>query len=820
MTSLKEKITLFRVKKLLEQIKKERELYRAETHENILKKITELKSEAKEENLDSLLPTAFGLCCVAAERILNMAPYDVQLIGGIILHNGKIAEMKTGEGKTLVAIFPVFLNALLGNGVHVITVNDYLAKRDAEQMGQVYSYLGMTTGCIYSGMSQEARKEAYACDITYGTNSEFGFDYLRDNMAVTKESLVQRELSYAIIDEVDSILIDESRTPLIISGSGQEAENVFANADSFVKTLKATTNHNPDKTKFDKALEKEEEPNGDYILTEKTKDIILTDSGIEKAEKFFGVENYSDPQNILLTHYISQALRAVYLMKKDVDYLVKDGKIVIIDTSTGRLMESRKYSDNLHQAIEAKEGLEISSESKTMATITYQNFFRLYHKISGMTGTAATDRYELKNIYHLDVVCVPTNRPCVRKDYPDRLFLTKNEKYAEIVSCVKKYHCVGRPVLIGTTSVEESETMHKLLLQHEVPHTVLNAKNHEKEAEIIAQAGRLNAVTIATNMAGRGTDILLGGNPHFFIKQHLNNTAEEISDKEKELIEKEIREECIKNRVDVIASGGLAVIGTERNDNRRIDDQLKGRSGRQGDDGSSEFYISTEDKLFRMFGNMFKKENLNFEYTEKINTSFIKKAQQELENISFSARKNLLEYDDVNDSQRRQIYAMRRQVLMADETKLMNIFDSFQSEAIDTILKSKTMKEDLQSFLRTKDVPDNKVGIEKIINSRNEVNGEALVSIGRTLPSMVRFILLSTIDRNYVQYINQIASLKESVNITVMGSLKPIQLYQMQSIQLFNKLVEKIKMETVYGVANIVVKKPQEERKVISINLD
>ena len=793
-------------KRIISKIRKYESVYSEYTHGEILEKVSELK---KSTNLNKILPQAFALCVVASTRVLKMTHFDVQLIGGIILHEGKIAEMKTGEGKTLVATCPVFLNALTGKGVHVITVNDYLAKRDSEQMGKVYSYLGLTTGCIYSNMPFEERKKAYECDITYGTNSEFGFDYLRDNMQKTKQMLVQRELNYAIIDEVDSILIDDSKTPLIISGGAKDSSDLFENIDKAVKSLKRTTNYNPDATKLEQMME-EYTPDGDYIVINKTKEVILTDSGIKKIEKIFGT-SLSDETN-LLSHYITQSLKANYIMAKDIDYIVKDDKIVIIDDSTGRLMESRKFSDNLHQAIEAKEGVKISEENKTLATVTYQNFFRMYHKISGMTGTAYTDKYEFKTIYNLYVVQVPTNKPVIRIDKEDLLFSTKIEKYNNILIKIKECYRNGQPILIGTPSVEESEIMHDFLLKCGIKHNVLNAKNHEKEAEIIAQAGRYNAVTIATNMAGRGTDILLGGNIDFLLKTIDNNEelSEEERNKKRQIMINSLKEE----REAVINAGGLAVIGVERFDNRRIDDQLRGRAGRQGDPGFSQFFLSTEDKMFKNFGNSIKNSNLDFSHTSTINNKFIRNTQKMMENLNYSARKNTLDYDDVNDSQRKQIYNIRKEIMFISDDEIMKLYEKYKDEIIKLMIKDDI---DLNIFFRTEtNIEKTYNGINDYINSINEENIKNLTTYDNTITNMMRFIMIDTIDRNWIKYINLIISLKETVNITVMGSLKPIQLYKMESIKLFNELILDVKKDIIRSISLTKI----EPKHVIEIKLD
>lgn len=799
-------------KKTIKKIREFEELYKNYSQEEILKAVYGIRSSRNldnKKNLDKILPQAFALCVVASTRVLNMMHFDVQLMGGIILHEGKIAEMKTGEGKTLVATCPVFLNALSGRGVHVVTVNDYLAKRDCEQMGKVYSYLGLTAGCIYSNMPFEERKKAYECDITYGTNSEFGFDYLRDNMQKTESLMVQRELNYAIVDEVDSILIDDSKTPLIISGGVKDSSDLFENIDKVIKSLKKTTNYNPDATKLEQLMMENYVPDGDYIVEGKTKEVILTDSGIKKIEKAFNT-SLSD-ESSLLSHYVTQSLKANYIMVKDIDYIVKDEKIVIIDGSTGRLMESRKFSDNLHQAIEAKEGVKISEENKTLATVSYQNYFRMYKKLSGMTGTAFTDKYEFKTIYNLDVVQVPTNKPIIRVDAEDLLFSTRQEKYTNILCKIKECYRKGQPILIGTPSVEESEIMHNFLMSASIKHNVLNAKNHEREAEIIAQAGRFNAVTIATNMAGRGTDILLGGNSDFLIKTIEKN--EELTDEEKNekiiYLKKSLQEE----KRAVIEAGGLAVLGVERFDNRRIDDQLRGRSGRQGDPGFSQFFLSTEDKMFKNFGNSIRNSKLDFSHTSAINNKFIRNTQKMIENLNYSMRKNTLDYDDVNDSQRKQIYNIRREIISISDEELFKIYEKYKEDVIELMIKDDI---DLNVFFRTDEkIEKNHDSICSYINKLNNENIENLKTYDNNISKMIRFIMINTIDNNWIKYINLIISLKETVNITVMGSLKPIQLYKMESIKLFNELILDIKKEVIRSVALTRV----EPKNVIEIKL-
>ena len=664
--------------------------------DNELRAKTEyFKGQLKEgKTLDDILPEAFAVVREASKRVLGMRHFDVQLIGGIILHQGRIAEMKTGEGKTLVATLPVYLNALEGKGVHVITVNDYLAKRDSEWMGKLYKFLGLSVGLVIAGMEPKEKQEAYNADITYGTNNEFGFDYLRDNMVIYKDQLVQRGLHYAIIDEIDSILIDEARTPLIISGRANESSDLYKKAENFVSRLTPKVIVEEDVKDFDQAEDNEKY---DYIVDLKAKSASLTQKGIKKAEDAFGLENFNDLENSTLVHHVNQALRAHGIMKKDIDYIVKDGEVLIVDEFTGRIMYGRRYNNGLHQAIEAKEHVKIADESKTLATITFQNLFRMYDKLSGMTGTAMTEEAEFEEIYNLDVVAIPTNKPMVRKDENDVIYKNENAKYKAIVESIKESHEKGQPVLVGTVSIEKSEKLSKLLKKEGITHEVLNAKYHEKEAEIIAQAGKFKAVTIATNMAGRGTDIMLGGNSEFLAKEEMRknkvsadlieeaNTYYETDNKEileareqfKKLVKKydeQIKEEKQK----VIDAGGLKIIGTERHESRRIDNQLRGRSGRQGDVGESKFYIGLDDDLMKIFGGdtitkvyntLGADENMPIE--SRIISNAVENAQKKVEGRNFSIRKNVLKYDDVMNAQREIIYKQRREVLDGE-----NIHDS------------------------------------------------------------------------------------------------------------------------------------------------
>ena len=690
---------------LLDQILALEEPYKQLSEEELRGKTAWFKERlAQGETLDQLLPEAFAAIREAADRVLGLRPYPVQLLGGIVLHQGRIAEMKTGEGKTLVAILPCYLNALTGEGVHVVTVNDYLAKYQSEWMGKVYRYMGLTIGLIIPGMTPAQRRESYAADITYCTNNELGFDYLRDNMAIYKQELVQRGHAFAIVDEVDSILIDEARTPLIISGKGEDSSKLYEMADYFVSTLR--------KQVFAKTDEKEiqDDYDCDYFVDEKSRTVSLTAAGIAKAERYFGVENLADAENTTLSHHINQAMKARGLMKKDIDYVVKDGQIIIVDEFTGRLMYGRRFNEGLHQAIEAKEGVQVAGESKTLATITFQNFFRLYRKLSGMTGTALTEEEEFAAIYALDVVEIPTNKPVIRVDHSDVVYKTEAGKFRAIIQQVKQCHEKGQPVLVGTVSIEKSEVLSKLLKREGIPHHVLNAKHHEQEAQIVAQAGKFGAVTIATNMAGRGTDIMLGGNADFLAKAELAKTGlpEELlreADSFAETCDPEIL--AVREKYDsllrtykasifqeaeaVRAAGGLFIIGTERHESRRIDNQLRGRSGRQGDPGESRFYLSLQDDLMRLFSTdrvMGMMDTLGIDedtpIDAKILSNAVENAQKNVESRNFRARKNVLEYDDVINTQRKLIYSQRQRVLDGEDLRqnMMSMLSSLtQSNA-------------------------------------------------------------------------------------------------------------------------------------------
>ena len=751
--------------------------------EQLQAKTIEFKDRiSKGESLDSLLPEAFAVCREASSRVLGKKHFRVQLLGGMVLHQGRIAEMKTGEGKTLVATLPAYLNALTGKGVHVITVNDYLAKTQMEEMGVLYNFLGLTTGCIIHGITPQQRREAYGCDITYGTNNEFGFDYLRDNMVIHMADRVQRELNLCIVDEVDSILIDEARTPLIISGMGDKSTKFYNVADNFVKTL---------------INEK------DFNVDEKASAVLLTDDGIVKAEKYFGIENYADSQNLELQHYVTQALKANYTMKADKDYMVKDNEIVIIDEFTGRLMEGRRYSDGLHQAIEAKEGVKIQRESKTLATITFQNYFRMYAKLSGMTGTALTEENEFREIYNLDVIVIPTNKPVQRIDQSDMVYKNQSGKYKAIVEEIVKSHEKGQPVLVGTASVDKSEYISSLLKKRGIKHQVLNAKYHAQEAEIISHAGELGMVTIATNMAGRGTDIKLGEG---------------------------VRE-----------AGGLKVLGTERHESRRIDNQLRGRSGRQGDPGESIFFISLEDDLMRIFGSEKIQgiiDKLGLEETEAIESKMVTKAienaQKKVEGNNFDIRKNLLGYDDVMNLQREVIYRQRTEVLEGKNLKeqIEGMIEEVISDAVNSHLSGEVQDieaevKTLLQYLEEICLPHGIVTVEELADLSNEqiknkltetimniYKGKEFEFGEEQLREIERVVLLRVVDQKWMDHIDNMDHLKQGMGLRAYKQQDPIQAYQMEGSAMFEEMIEGIKTETVKFLFHVRVERPIEREQV------
>ncbi len=830
------------VKKILpiiDKIESLDEKYSAMSDKELRGMTTVLKGRLeKGETLDDILPDAFATVREASWRVLEMKHFRVQLIGGLIIHQGRIAEMKTGEGKTLMATLPAYLNALTGKGVHIVTVNDYLARRDSEWMGKVYNYLGLSVGLIVHGLTQAQRKEAYAADITYGTNNEYGFDYLRDNMAINKESLVQRGHAFAIVDEVDSILIDEARTPLIISGEGDASTDMYAKADKFAAGLKVHVIKELDN--------KEEQDNidGDYIVDEKKKTVVLTAEGVKKAEKYFGVDNLSDTDNITLSNHINLAIRARGAMKNDVDYVVKDGEVLIVDTFTGRIMLGRRFSNGLHQAIEAKEGVKIKNESKTLATITFQNFFRLYGKLSGMTGTALTEEEEFQEIYKLDVVEIPTNRPMQRKDENDVVYRTVRGKYNAIVQQIKECHEKGQPVLVGTVSIEKSELLSAILNKNGIPHTVLNAKFHEKEAEIVAQAGKYGAVTISTNMAGRGTDIMLGGNAEYLAKNEMKkqgyepeqiNVATsyfETDDEEIIALRKtyselyaRFKEEIAPEAKKVQEAGGLYILGTERHESRRIDNQLRGRAGRQGDPGASRFFLSLEDDLLRLFGSekiAGMVERLGLDEDTPIDAAIlsgtIENAQKRLESMNFERRKNVLLYDNVMNQQREGVYKKRASILSGDDVK--ELIDKWITEYVELGCESFLVGETVEEWnleglrgyfygiltddndFKYDDKEIHKVTEDKIIDELLErartkyAEKEELFPDGR-LREIERIVLLRNIDRRWVDHIDAMDDLEEGIGLRAWGQKDPVKEYQFEADNMFAEMNDAIKEETV-----------------------
>lgn len=787
----------------------------------------------KGKTLDDILPEAFAVVREASKRVIGLRHFDVQLIGGIILHQGRIAEMKTGEGKTLVATLPAYLNALTGKGVHIITVNDYLAKRDSEWMGKIYNFLGMKVGLVINGMKPNEKQDAYNCDITYGTNNEFGFDYLRDNMVIYKNQLVQRELNYAIVDEIDSILIDEARTPLIISGRANQASDIYKRADRFVSKLEPKIIIEED---VKDEAQAEDNEKYDYIVDLKAKSASLTGKGIEKAEREFELENLDDIANSELVHAINQALRAHGIMKKDVDYIVKDGEVLIVDEFTGRIMYGRRYNNGLHQAIEAKEHVKVADESKTLANITFQNFFRMYNKLSGMTGTAMTEEQEFEEIYKLDVIEIPTNKPMVRKDGADIIYKNEDAKFRAVIQDIKKSYEVGQPVLVGTVSIDKSEKLSKMLDKERIPHQVLNAKFHEKEAEIIAQAGKYKAVTIATNMAGRGTDIMLGGNSEYLAKQEMRNkyTYEEIEEatafnetEDEKIISRraEFRnlvEKFDKGIVDekqkVIDAGGLKIIGTERHESRRIDNQLRGRSGRQGDPGESRFYIALDDDLMKIFGgNAIAKVYNSIGASEdmpiesRIISRAVENAQKKVEGRNFSIRKNVLQYDDVMNKQRETIYAQRREVLDGENLKddVMNMIDSVANEIVPEYINDDSKDEEgllqdvstIYGIDELESLKKEKIDADEITNEIIE-KAEAIYEdkssrFGDSLRELERVVMLKIVDQKWMEHIDNMDELKNGVGLRAYGQKDPVVVYRMEGFDMFDQMVMDIKFDVV-----------------------
>lgn len=826
---------------------------RVEALEEEMKTLTDdaLKNKTREfkeaiqkgKTLDDILPEVFAVVREAASRTLGMRHFPMQLLGGLVLHQGRIAEMKTGEGKTLVATLPVYLNALEGKGVHVVTVNDYLAKRDMEWMGKIYSFLGLSVGCIIHGLTNEQRREAYNSDITYGTNNEFGFDYLRDNMVIYKEEMVQRELNYAIVDEVDSILVDEARTPLIISGAGDKSTKLYFIVDQFVKSLKKEV---------------------DYVIDEKAHTVVLTDeSGVVKAESFFSIENLADPENMEISHHINQALKAHNLMKKDKEYVVKDGEIIIVDEFTGRLMNGRRYSDGLHQAIEAKEGLEVQRESKTLATITLQNYFRMYQKLSGMTGTAKTEEDEFKHIYNMDVVVIPTNKPVARIDLPDAVYKSLEGKFLAVVNQINERYKKGQPVLVGTISIENSELLSMLLKKKGVPHEVLNAKHHEREAEIVAQAGHFGAITIATNMAGRGTDIVLGGNAEFMAKREMRKKgySEEIlsmvtsvapTEDEELIAAKEVYQSIFneyKKVTDeehrkVASTGGLHIIGTERHESRRIDNQLRGRSGRQGDAGSSQFYISLEDDLMRLFGSDRIKnivEKLGMEDDQPIEANLLSKsiegAQKRVEGRNFSIRKHVLQYDDVMNKQRSVIYGERKKVLEGENLRehVLGMLSEMVGSTIEVYTADSKYPEEwdlkgLEDNLHAIFLPRESLVFEKVEELTKEALKEHIMAVADKVYSekeeevgeermreLERVMLLRVVDTKWMDHIDAMDQLRQGIGLRAYGQEDPVRAYQVEGFDMFDDMINSIQEDTIKYLFNVTVQTEAKRKQVAQV---
>lgn len=834
-----------KIGKIVDKIEALDSQMQALSDEELRGKTEEFKERYKNgETLDDLLPEAFAVCREGAVRSLGMKHFRVQLIGGVALHQGRIAEMKTGEGKTLVATLPAYLNALSGEGVHVVTVNDYLAKRDMEWMGKLYNFLGLTVGCVIHSVTGAARKAAYQCDITYGTNNEFGFDYLRDNMVTYREDMSQREtLNFAIVDEVDSILIDEARTPLIISGQGAKSTDLYGRADSFVTTLR------------------NEE---DFTIEEKDKTVALTEAGVAKCEKYFGIDNFSDPENMEINHHVMQALKARNLMKLDVDYIVKDGEIVIVDEFTGRLMFGRRYSDGLHQAIEAKEGVLVRSESKTLATITLQNYFRMYNKLAGMTGTAKTEEDEFREIYNMDVVVIPTNREIARQDLQDSIYANERGKYKAIAERIAEVHATGQPVLVGTISIEKSELISDMLKKRGIKHNVLNAKQHEKEAEIVAEAGRLGAVTIATNMAGRGTDILLGGNPEFEAKREMKKqgfsdeailfATSFVSTDDPELLKaretfnelnNRFKAERAEEQEKVRGLGGLCIIGTERHESRRIDNQLRGRAGRQGDPGCTQFFLSLEDELMRLFGgekvqNLV--EKLGMQEDEAIEAGMLTKrieaAQKRVEGKNFHIRKYVLQYDNVMNKQRQIIYEERRRVLFGED--LRNYISNMTQELIDEMVEATTVT---SKFAEEWNLAELGKNLKKLCVNFNEDLGyseseiqelteeqlkediyekfeelyrakEAEIGEER-MRELERMILIRVVDNKWMDHIEDMDQLKSGINLRALGQQDPAAAYAHEGFDMFELMIQSIKEDTVKFCYNVTLQTRSERKKVM-----
>ena len=833
------------------------EEYKALSDAQLQAKTPELKARlANGETLDDILPEAFAACREAAWRVLGMRPYRVQVVGGIVLHQGRIAEMRTGEGKTLVATLPAYLNALAGKGVHVITVNDYLAKRDSEWMGKVYRFMGLTVGLVIHGVQGEAKKQAYAADITYGTNNEFGFDYLRDNMAIYSSELVQRGHAFAIVDEVDSILIDEARTPLIISGQGEKSTQLYTIVDQFAARLKCK--------RIAKVDEKEEEAvdiDADYIVDEKAKTATLTAPGIKKAEQFFQVDNLADPENTTLSHHINQAIKARGVMQRDIDYVVKDGEVIIVDEFTGRLMFGRRYNEGLHQAIEAKEGVKVANESKTLATITFQNYFRLYDKLSGMTGTAMTEQEEFGTIYELDIVEIPTNKPPQRVDHPDVVYKNETGKLRAIVAQIEEAHAKGQPVLVGTISIEKSEQLSAILKKKGIKHNVLNAKNHEKEAEIVAQAGKLNAVTVATNMAGRGTDIMLGGNAEFLAKADLRKAGmtdeliaeatgfaetdnEDILNARRMFAEAEAKyKDSIRTEADKVReAGGLFILGTERHESRRIDNQLRGRAGRQGDPGETRFFLSLEDDIMRLFGServmgMMEKMGVDEDtpIDAKMLSGAIENAQRQVESRNFQTRKSVLQYDDVMNTQRGVIYKQRNQVLNGEDLApaIQNMLHSMVENAIvghwgeQKHMTAEAFQEAIATF-RTMFIAPEELQLDD--EELTHYNQEQLVDLvaekarcvyeakeeaigAPIMRELERVLMLRVVDEYWMDHIDAMTELRQGIGLRAYGQNDPVVAYKQEGYEMFENMIAAIQEETLRRLFLVQIRQDQEVKR-------
>ncbi len=857
-----------RLSKIVDKIDSFEAQHKALSDQELRAKTEEFKARlAQGETLDDLLPEAFSVVREATDRVMGKRQFRVQMMGGIVLHQGRIAEMKTGEGKTLTATMPAYLNALTGKGVHIVTVNDYLAKFQGEDIGRIFNFLGMRVGVIVHGLSPEQRQEAYACDVTYGTNNEMGFDYLRDNMVIHARNMVQRGHNFAIVDEVDSILVDEARTPLIISGPGDESTDMYARADAFVCTLAEGVE--PEENRWEENPLSEEEKAAmrkDYVKDEKKKSCNLSEAGVRKAERWFGVENLSDIENNELLHYINAALKAHALMKRDVDYVVQDDEVIIVDEFTGRLMIGRRYSDGLHQAIEAKEHVKVQQESKTLATITFQNYFRMYGKLSGMTGTAKTEEEEFKGIYALDVVQIPTNMPMIRKDMNDLVYRSVKGKFSQVVAEIERRHATGQPILVGTVSVEVSEMLSRMLTLRGIQHEVLNAKYHAKEADIVAQAGRYGAVTIATNMAGRGTDILLGGNPEYMARRAMRqkgyedqmideatgfnqNVSEEVLEARQmynDLYSK-YKKETDAEHERVVAAGGLHIIGTERHESRRIDNQLRGRSGRQGDPGSSQFFLSLQDDLMRLFGSdrvsgMVERMGLAEDepIEAKMLTSQIENAQKRVEARNFEIRKNVLQYDDVMNEQRKEIYSQRREVLEGHDMRetILKMTDMIIDEALKTFCSEggdvamdwdiAGLEEYLErmcirrGYFRAKQDSLKDAGLEGLEKDLKaearefyELREKTFTDAGIDARELERVMLLSAVDRHWMDHIDAMDHLRDGIGLRAYGNHNPITEYQIEGYEMFDEMVHMIREDTVRTMFQAVFRTPQERKVVV-----